>query len=203
LAPLAVLALAGLRLGELCSLTLIDVQTGDGRWYLNIRESKTSAGKRKVPVVAYLRPILAEHLMRRRAEGAKPRDPLFCTRTGAAIGRDNFRHREWAQAAEAADVLCADRGLAPMPGISDDAPDSEARATPHALRRSYITHMAELGTQPKKLMKWVGHADAKVTIETYERVEDLDGEDPLLEVLYGVEEPRDNVVQLGAVGERR
>jgi integrase len=195
-APLGVLSLAGLRLGELCDLRMMDVLTTGSRWYLDIRESKTTAGVRKVPVVGYLRPILAAQLMRRRAEGAKPRSPLFTARTGKAIDPDNFRKRVWVRAAEAADKLCAERGLPPIPGIDEQAPEDETRATPHALRRSYITHMAELSTQPKKLMRWVGHKDAKVTIEIYERVEDRDEEDPLLPVLYGDEPPQDNVVLL-------
>lgn len=199
-APLAVLGLAGLRLGELRDLRLMDVLTTGSRWYLDIRDSKTTAGVRRVPVVGYLRPVLEAQLQRRRAQGARSRDPLFCTATGATISADNFRNRVWRRAAQAADVLCEQRGLAPIPGIDEEAPDDEARATPHALRRSYITHMAELGTQPKKLMRWVGHKDAKVTIEIYERVEDRDEDDPLLPILYGDERPGGDLVLPASVG---
>lgn len=193
-APLAVLALGGLRLGELCELRLMDVDTSRARWAIKVRKSKTAAGEREVPVVGYLRPILAAHIARRQAEGARPRDPLFATRSGKRISADNFRRREYERAARAADELCAQHGLPPIPGIAPDADEDEVRATPHALRRTYITHMAERGVQPRRLMRWVGHRDAKLTIEVYERVEDREDEDPLLPVLYGDEQPGDGVV---------
>lgn len=199
LAPTAVLALAGPRLGEMCNLRLMDIETGHNRWRINIPESKTSAGKRRIPVTGYLRPILAAHLMRRRAEGATPRDALFCTRNKKkAISKDNFRSREWSRIIARADALCTEHNVPPIPGIAPEANENEPRATPHSLRRSYITHQAARGVPPKTLMRWVGHKDAKVTIEIYERVEDLDEADPLLPVLYGDDEPEapENVVSL-------
>jgi integrase len=202
-APVAVLALAGLRLGELCNLRVMDVETTRRRWRIHVIESKTSAGKREIPISGYLQRVLAAHLMRRRAEGAGPRSPLFATRNETAISQDNFRNREWARTVERANNLCLERGERPIPGIGLEAPEDETRATPHALRRSFITHMARLGTHPKRLMRLVGHKDAKVTIEIYERVEDDDDDleplvdrDPLLKRLYGDEEPADNVVSL-------
>lgn len=199
-APLAVLALAGLRLQEMCNLNVMDVRTSGERWTINVRKAKTAAGQREVPVVGYLHLILEAHLARRRDEGARPRDPLFATRTGGRIGADNFRNREFTRAIAAADLLCVERGVDPIPGIGEDADENESRATPHSLRRAYITHQAELGTRPKRLMKWVGHRDAKLTIETYERVEDRDGEDPLLKLLYGDELPAVELVVLPAAG---
>jgi len=218
LAPVAVLALAGLRLGELCNLLLMDIETTRRRWRIHIREAKTAAGVRAIPVSGYLKPIVAEQLLRRKADGAGARSPLFATSAGTAIGKDNFRNRQWAKTIERANRLCAEHGENPIPGIDlvdedgealSSAPEGEVKATPHALRRSYITHMARLGTHPKKLMKWVGHKDAKVTIEIYERVEDdddedldpLDERDPLLRALYGDKElATDNVVALPARG---
>lgn len=198
LAPTAVLALAGPRLGEMCNLRLMDIETGQNRWRISIPDSKTSAGKRRISVTGYLRPVLAAHLMRRRAEGATSRDPLFCTSNKRAISKDNFRSREFARIIARADQLCIEHGVPPIPGIAQEADENEPRATPHALRRSYITHQAARGVPPKTLMRWVGHKDAKVTIEIYERVEDLDDADPLLPVLYGDDEPvaPENVVSL-------
>lgn len=75
----------GLRAQELCDLTIADYDEGRGR--LNIRKGK--GGKQRfVPLGTRARKALWRYLASR--EGAKPKDPLFATKTGNHLDRHNL-----------------------------------------------------------------------------------------------------------------
>jgi integrase len=80
-AIVATLALAGLRISELCALVWADVDLAAGR--INVRASKTHAGVRDVELVGRLRDELAA--WKARAPFAAPGDYVFATAT--ATGR--------------------------------------------------------------------------------------------------------------------
>jgi integrase len=44
--------------------------------------------------------------------------------------------------------------------------------TPHQLRHTYATMLAEAGTQPKTAMELLGHADIKTTLQIYTHVDE-------------------------------
>lgn len=91
-AMLAVLAFAGLRLGEMLNLRWRDVDLAAGR--LRVGEAKTDAGRRHVTI----RPALRDELLELRASMAQV-DPdvlVFGTLTGRPHGATNVRKRVFA-----------------------------------------------------------------------------------------------------------
>ena len=75
----------------------------------------------------------------------------------------------------AAELLRA-RRQTPMPNV-----------TPHTLRRTFASILAECGVAPRRAMYLLGHTDAKLTLSVYQQVLDMSGDavDTLEEVLGG------------------
>ena len=88
-AMLAVLAFAGLRIGELCALRWRDVDLAGG--WLHVGESKTDAGRRRVKIRGALRDELLA--LRGRHQEAPQAAYVFGTRAGGRMSPDNFRSR--------------------------------------------------------------------------------------------------------------
>jgi integrase len=88
-ALLATLALAGLRVGELCALRVRDVDLTAGR--LVARDAKTDAGVREVDLTPALRELLTEHHMS--TAHRAPDLPFFATSSGRRRDKDNVRNR--------------------------------------------------------------------------------------------------------------
>ena len=168
LAIVATLALAGPRISELC---LLDGRHVDlPRRQIHMPRLKTDASERSVPMV----PALHEVLLAHRAEHEwGPEDPVFATRNGTRNTPDNVRGR----------ILVGIHGRANSLLGARDEPEI-GHLTPHALRRTFASLLAELGVSPRRAMYLLGHADPKLTMGVYQQV--LDMGDGGVEALEGV-----------------
>jgi integrase/recombinase XerC len=134
---------AGLRISEALNLKRGDVPLGE--WL-------TITGKRKkervVPVLPAVRERIAEYAERIPFAGARD-TPLFLSRRGKAMG-----------AREAQALM---QRLRSALGLSE-------RATPHALRHSFATHLLANGGDLRAVQELLGHASLSTT-QTYTDVD--------------------------------
>ena len=131
---------AGLRISEALALTLKDVPLG---------ESLSVLGKgrkqRVVPLLPVVREAVDAYVARRRGGIAA----LFLSRTGKAM-----------RAREAQALMQNLRGQL---GLSE-------RATPHALRHSFATHLLAHGADLRSVQELLGHASLSTT-QTYTAID--------------------------------
>jgi integrase len=151
---LATLAFAGLRVGELLSLTWRDVNLATG--HVRVRASKTDAGVRTVDVQPELRDELAAWKVSTRH--GEPGDLVFPTSTGRQDNRNNVRRRVLVRAVERANERITDEVGC------DRLPDG---LSPHALRRSFASWLVAEGEDPAYVMAQLGHTDPKMTLGLY------------------------------------
>jgi Phage integrase family len=122
---------------------------------------KTDAAERSIRMVPRLDEVLLEH----RAEFAYgPNDPVFATRLGTRNTPDNVRARIVAPVHVQANELLEAARLAPI-----------AQLTPHTLRRTFASIVAELGVPPRRAMYLLGHRDPKFTMRVYQQVLNMGG----------------------------
>ena len=103
---------------------------------------KTDASDRVVPMVPALHEILLEH---RADHEWGPNDPVFATRNGTRNTPDNVRRRVLAGVHERANILLDDGGVI-------------GQLTPHTLRRTFASLLAEVGVSPRRAMYLLGEA---------------------------------------------
>ena len=126
------LAFTGMRIGEVCALNVSSYRKGH-----LVGGSKTTAGKnRPVAVPDWLAHILDAH-----TEHRAPDEPLFVNRRGDRIKSRPWRRRVWDPAAETA-------------GIPE--------ATPHWLRHTLATRLAEQGHGGWEMRSHFGWADQRI-----------------------------------------
>jgi len=130
-----VLGTTGLRIGEACALNVGDVDKKRGR--LRVRESKSGRG-RDVPIPAKL--LAQLDLKRPKSE------PLFTSRDGTRVLKDNFRARHFVPAAKRAGF----EGL-----------------RIHDLRHAAASLAISVGADVKSVQNMLGHADANMTLNVY------------------------------------
>jgi integrase len=154
---LAVLTLAGLRIGEAMNLRWRDVSLGARK--LRVVEAKTDAGIREVDLTPTLQELLSEY--RTRTKHGEPDDFVFPTAKGHKDNPSNARTRFLGGAVELANEELEASGGEPMRGV-----------TPHSLRRTYISLLFSLPQPPSVpyVMAQVGHNDPKVTLGIYAQV---------------------------------
>ncbi len=136
LAILYVLYACGLRVSELTSLNLQDV---DDAW---VRVKGKGGRERMVPIA---RPALAtidHYLLHFRQEEKKENPPLFLGSKGQRISREAVWHRIKFYAAQA--------------GIRKEI-------SPHTLRHSFATHLLEGGADLRVIQEMLGHASIGTT----------------------------------------
>jgi integrase/recombinase XerC len=134
---------AGLRVGELVSLDVRDVDLAQGE----VRVSGKGGKERVVPLPEASRKALAAWLDPRRRPGVRS-EPLFValrTRRGEAPRRLDVRdvRRRLAKRALGA-------------GLAD-------RVHPHRLRHSYATHLLDMGADLRAIQELLGHASLSTT----------------------------------------
>lgn len=154
LAIVATLALAGPRISELCGLDGRHVDLA--RRQITVPRVKTDASERVVPLVPALHEIL---LMHRAENDWGPEDPVFATRNGTRNTPDNVRRRVVSAVHERANTLLENREQGAI-----------RQLTPHTLRRTFASLLAEIGVSPRRAMYLLGHADAKLTMSVYQQV---------------------------------
>jgi integrase len=165
----ATLLLAGPRILELSKLDRSDLDLAARQ--IRMPRVKTDASERSVPML----PTLHEILLTQSADRPSGRGPAFLTRNGTRQHPDNIRSRLLAGVLERANALLADRGE-----------QSIAHMTPHTLRRTFASLLAEIGVSPRRAMYLLGHTDPKFTMRVYRQVLDLGGAAPeQLELVLG------------------
>lgn len=179
-AMLAAVALGGLRSGEVRGLRRMDIDLEgkqilvrqaveygkDGDEYrVGIKEPKTSAGMRALPMSGTLVGILREYL---RLHPGKPEDLVFTVSGGKPIGpaeADRRHNRALAnmglRTPEAERRRLWRRGL-PVP--------KEDHITLHDLRASYAAWLFSEGYTIAEVMLLLGWSDSRMALEVYSRV---------------------------------
>lgn len=110
---------------------------------------KSAAGQRLVPVPDHLWPRLRE-----RAD-ATP-GLLFPSPEGGVLNYSHWYHRVWSPALRGLPERSAKRGRAYRPAVAG-AGLANPQPTPHDLRHSYGTALAEEGVPPHEIMDLMGH----------------------------------------------
>jgi integrase len=185
----ALLRWSGLRLGEALALTLADLEFTPGSEALTVRRSKTVAGRRTIPLVSELQPLLAawlEELSARQLASAAT--PLLATRHGTPM-RASFVWRVVKRMAFRA-------GVRPLPCTCGARASRHARGcprtqnghnlsevTPHTLRRTFGTDLLNRGLRLEVVSKLLGHASTGVTERAYAELLDDTARRELLRVL--------------------
>lgn len=170
----------GMRISEFCGLTLKDIdlenrtvnidhqlqRTCDMRYV--IEETKTDAGKRKIPItedVAMMFQAIIEDREPPKLE--KVIDGytgfLFYDDDGNPIVAMHWQHRFNRMVGRYNDIYRVQ-----MPNI-----------TPHVCRHTYCSNMAKSGMNPKTLQYLMGHSDISVTMNVYTHISFDDAEEEL------------------------
>lgn len=185
-AMIATLMFAGLRIGELCGLRWRDVDLAGG--WLQVEDSKTDAGRRKVKLRGALRDELLAVKM---SQGTIDQDRfVFPTSTGARFTTNNVRKRVLAPAVKLASEELVKRGFAPLPD----------NITPHSLRRTFASVLYAIGEDPGIVMDEMGHTDPALALRVYRQSMRRDqGEKDRLRALI---EGADGASELAVIGSR-
>jgi integrase len=133
---------------------------------------KTEAAERVIPMLPALYDLLLDH----KAEfDYGPHRAVFATRNGRRNTVDNVRRKIVDAAVPRANELLAARGQRQI-----------ARCTPHTLRRTFASILAEINLPPRRAMYLLGHADPTLTMRVYQQVIDMgDGGVQVLETVIG------------------
>ena len=125
-----------------------------GTTEMRYAEPKTKSGRRQVPILANMIPVLQEHKKRQEAEKSdagsawNPKDLVFCSNVGTYIEPR--------------------RVCTTMDKITDAA--ELPRFTFHSLRHTFATRMLEANVPAKVVQDILGHADVTLTLNTYSHV---------------------------------
>lgn len=130
----------GVRISELLDLKKDDVHLQE-RWFY-IRESKTEAGVREVPIAEKIVPIMDRWIR-------KDSEYLICSPQGKHIRYQKFHEKHWVPALE---------GL----GFNH---------TPHDTRHTCVSMLTTAGVDERIIKKIVGHKGSGVTEAVYTHVE--------------------------------
>lgn len=154
-ALIATMILAGLRVGELCALRWRDVDLAVGK--IRVADAKTDAGERVVDVS----PMLLDELKLHRADalfhGAD--DLVFATSRGTMRNRSNITRQILQPAIGRANLELVEAGRTPISAVTN-----------HSLRRTFCALLYEAGASPGYVMQQMGHTDASLALEIYNRV---------------------------------
>jgi integrase/recombinase XerD len=145
---------SGLRVSEACSLLWEDVDFGTGR--IRVRESKSDAGLRQIPLAPELETELRawkKHLAGRNLFA--PESPVLITRNRTPMSL-TFAWRLVKRVSHRA-------GVRPRDGKGDNISD----VTPHTLRRTFGSHLLNRGLGLEDVSKLLGHSNIRVTQECY------------------------------------
>jgi integrase len=180
---LATLAFVGLRISELCALDGEDLDFAGRRIHVpplrkdrdgqlvRVQGIKTEAAERVVPMLPALYDLLIDH----KAEfGYGAHDPVFATRNGRRNTVDNVRRTIVDASVERANELLAARDQREI-----------ARCTPHTLRRTFASILAELNLPPRRAMYLIGHNDPTLTMRVQQVIDMGEGGLQTLEKLIG------------------
>ena len=148
---------------------------------------KSVAGRRDVPIPAWVRRLVAEHVER---WPSPPTSPVFANEIQGPIGRTAFRARVWRPrwCAPGSSATSAPTGTASSrPGRTGTARKQSLSTRTryqavmevsrrhygglrfHDLRRSYATWLVDDGVPPNMVQRVMGHERASTTLDLYTR----------------------------------
>ena len=186
----ALLRWSGLRVSEATALTLADLDHTPGRETLTVRHSKTAAGRRTLPLLPQLQPLLNEWLQTLAARGQQgPTTPLLASRSGTAVAPSYLWRlvKRTAYRAGVRPIPCScgtsvpDRHASGCPRTRNGHNLSEI--SPHTLRRTFASDLLNRGLRLEVVSKLLGHASTTVTQRAYAQLLDETARRELLHVL--------------------
>jgi len=148
----------GLRAEELVSLRTADVDHDAEQVRVEGKGRKTRLLPVGEPALAAIRAYLERARPALQAPSVDARDALFLSKTGRRLGTSDVRRRlrTWTERVGAIDPAGASAG--------------RGRASPHALRHSFATHLLDGGADLRSIQELLGHASVSST-QIYTRVE--------------------------------
>jgi integrase/recombinase XerD len=164
----------GLRVSELCSLAVGDLDLTPGREIVRVHKSKTHAGLRSVPIAPVLMPEVQtwlEALERRGLQHSSA--PFLATRTGRPM-QTTFVWRLVKRVAARAGIrvvpcLCQSRALTRHARSCPRTVSGEhcSEVTPHSLRRTFASDLLNRGLRIETVSALLGHSSIAVTQRAY------------------------------------
>ena len=170
----------GMRISEFCGLTLKDIdlknktvnidhqlqRLGDMKYF--IEETKTDAGKRKIPITDDGAEMFQAIIEDRQAPKHEQLIDgyggfLFYDDNGMPLVAMHWQHRFNHMVGRYNDIYRVQ-----MPNI-----------TPHVCRHTYCSNQAKAGMNPKTLQYLMGHSDISVTMNVYTHIGFDDAEEEL------------------------
>lgn len=178
----------GMRISEFCGLTLSDIDFEENTINIDhqllrysdmtvqIQKTKTTAGKRKIPMTPDVRERFESLVENRAKQRTEPMIDgyigfLCFNQKGDPMVAMNWEHR-FKHMVDSFNKLYREQ----LPNI-----------TPHVCRHTYCSNMARAGMNPKTLQYLMGHSDIGVTLNTYTH---LGLDDAVVEVARLKEEER-------------
>jgi site-specific recombinase XerD len=162
----------GLRVSEAVSLAASDVDLTHGNETIFVRESKTSAGRRAIPVLPALLTELGCRIETVRRATAVEDAPILITRNRSSM-KPSYVWRVVKRA-------CFRAGVRVVPCICDPATsvhvthcprtrtgENLSRVSPHTLRRTFGSHLLNSGVRLEVVSKLLGHASTSITEKAY------------------------------------
>jgi integrase/recombinase XerD len=164
---------SGLRISEAINLTLTDLELAHGQQALTVRYSKTPAGRRTIPILPQLIPLLEEWLQQLDSYGlTTPALPLLSSHRGTPM-RPSFAWRLVKRLAHRAGVrprpcTCNTQHPPHTPGCPrNQNGHNKSDVTPHTLRRTFGSHLINHGLRLEVVSKLLGHATTTITEQAY------------------------------------
>jgi integrase len=158
-----ILGYCGPRVSEGCDIKIGHVRLHDPNGArFRIPDSKTETGVREVQISPHVVETIVAHLDRLRRTGAPtgPDDYLIPNLNGKRMDKGRVEQIVL-EAAKLASEKRVERGLPPLP-----------HTTPHTLRRTYISiALIAYEWDVKYVMDQVGHADSKMTLDVYAKMQ--------------------------------
>lgn len=168
-----VTALTGLRAGEVCGLSVDDldfarkvIHVKRSAWYGKIQTPKSRSAVRTVPMPDVLRKVLEVYL---RGWKPNPARLLFATRNGKPHSENKVVQRKLWPILDALKI--------PRCGF-------------HAFRHTASTLLIDLGASPKTVQAQLGHSDPSITLRIYSHIVD-ESHRAAVEQLAGILMPND------------
>lgn len=140
-----ILIYTGLRIGEFLSLTVRDVHLSER--YIDIRQSKTQAGVRRVPIADRVLPLIRAL---RSGDDLTDDSALLRHSDGTPYNYAAYLNHMWMPAMSLAGI---------------------ASHRPHDTRHTCVTLLTEAGTDPRVIKAIVGHSGSGVTELVYTHID--------------------------------
>ena len=141
LSVILILIYTGLRIGELLDLEKKDIHL-DERWFF-VKESKTDAGIREVPIAEKIVPFFEYWI-------SKDCDHLICTPNNKPLTYRNYYDSYWTPLLKSLSL---------------------SKYTPHCTRHTCVSLLTEVGIDERIIQKIVGHKGQNVTQIVYTHVD--------------------------------